>query len=46
MSGKEMKKYVDKINLFEPKVIESYVQSIYELAKFIKINKLKVYSPK
>ena len=46
MSEKDMDNYVKKINKFKPKVIEAYVQSIYELANFIKKNQLNVYSPK
>ena len=46
MSECEMAKYVDVINKKKPVIIEAYVQSIYELAKFIRINNLEVYSPK
>jgi len=46
MSKDDMKNYVEKINSYKPLIIEAYVQSIYELAKFIKENKLKVFSPK
>lgn len=46
MTEENMKEYVKTINSFKPKVIEAYVSSIYELAKFIKENDLDVYSPK
>lgn len=42
----EMQAFVDKINKVKPVIIYAYIQSIYELAIFIKNNKLKVYSPK
>ncbi len=42
MSNSIMKSYVEKINLVKPRVIHAYVQSIYELSKFIKLNNLKV----
>ena len=45
MTQKEMEKYVEEINLYKPKMILAYVQSIYELAKFVRDNDLKVYSP-
>lgn len=46
MSDLDMAKYVNKINLFHPAIIEAYVQSIYELSKFIIDNRLEVFSPK
>ena len=45
MTQEEMEKYVVEINLYKPKMILAYVQSIYELAKFIQKNNLKVYLP-
>ena len=36
MSDDIMLKYISEINRVRPKVIFAYVQSIYELAKFIK----------
>ena len=45
MSEEDMMHYVEIINKSEPMLIEAYVQSIYELAKFIKNNKLEAYSP-
>ena len=46
MSEKNMMKYVEIINKEEPKMMEAYVQSIYELSKFIVNNALQIYSPK
>ena len=46
MSEGNMRKYVKFINKKKPKVINTYVQSIYEFARFIKNNNLKVFSPK
>ncbi len=46
MTKENMKDYVNQINKYKPDIIEAYVQSIYELAKFIKKNNLEVYSPK
>ena len=45
MTREDMEKYIKEINLNKPKMILAYVQSIYELAKFIQDNKLQVYSP-
>ena len=45
MSEEKMSDYVGQINKYKPSLIEAYVQSIYELAKFIKKHNLKVYSP-
>jgi phenylacetate-CoA ligase len=45
MSNEDMHRYIDEINNFRPKLILAYVQSIYELSKYIKNNKLDVYSP-
>jgi len=46
MSEKEMKEYINKWNDYKPEWVESYVQSIYEFAKFIEANNFKIYSPK
>ena len=46
MSEQDMKNYVEIINKEKPKIIEAYVQSIYELSKFIVNNELQIYSPK
>jgi len=45
MTKKDMLNFTKTINREKPKMIEAYVQSIYELAKFIKENKLKIFSP-
>lgn len=45
MSDKEMNGYVKKWNKYRPSWVESYVQSIYEFAKFIERNKLSIYPP-
>ncbi|WP_059106147.1 phenylacetate--CoA ligase family protein [Shouchella shacheensis] len=46
MSPDDMKDYVNKINKFKPVQILAYVESVFELAKFIEKNKLKVHSPR
>lgn len=46
MSEKEMNNYIIQWNKYKPFWVESYVQSIYEFAKFIKGKKIKIYSPK
>jgi len=46
MAEKQMGDYVKKINSFKPILIWSYIDSIYELARFIEKNKLEVFSPK
>lgn len=46
MSEENMKNYIQEINLYKPIIIEAYVQSIYEMSKFARENKLNVYSPK
>lgn len=46
MSEKNMRDYVKIINTKKPKIMESYVQSIYELAIFIEKKNLSIYSPK
>jgi len=45
MTQEDMKKYIEEINLYKPKMILSYVQSIYELAKFAKENNVRVFPP-
>ena len=42
MTPQNMRNYVNIINQKEPKLIEAYVNAIYELAKFIKKENLKV----
>lgn len=46
MSEKDMIKFVKKWNEFQPRWIEAYVQSIYEFARFIDKNNIKMYPPK
>lgn len=46
MSEKEMIRYVKKWNEYNLSWVECYVQSIYEFAKFIEKNNLKINSPK
>ncbi len=46
MSEEDMLNYVEKINSFKPEIVEAYVQSVYEFAKFIKGKKLEIHSPK
>jgi phenylacetate-CoA ligase len=46
MSEKDMLEYVKKWNKYKPCWVESYVQSIFEFAKFIENNNLKIHSPK
>lgn len=46
MSEEDMHRFVDTMNRRKPKWIEAYVQSIYELAKFIKKHNLTVHKPR
>lgn len=46
MDEKKMKEYVDIINKKKPEFILAYSTAIYELAKFIEFQKLKVHSPR
>ena len=41
MSDQDMRKYIDILNREKPTLIIAYVQSIYEIAKFAKENKIK-----
>lgn len=45
MSEEQMGKYVERINAFRPVLIWAYVDSAYELARYIKKNGLHVYAP-
>lgn len=45
MTPEDMKTYIHIINNWKPKVILSYVQSIYELSRFIRENRISVVSP-
>lgn len=42
MSDEIIKRYINELNLFNPKVIYTYVQSIYEIAKYIIRNNIKI----
>jgi len=42
----DFKRYINIINRKKPAIIEAYVQSIYELAKYIRKEWLFIYSPK
>lgn len=46
MNSKKMTNYIDLLNRVQPSLIIAYVQSIYELSKFAKENKLKVKKQK
>ena len=46
MNDSRMHVFVNTINRKKPSIIYAYAQSAFELAKFIKKNKLYVYSPK
>lgn len=46
VSKKKMKDYIQTINFYKPSIIEAYVQSIYELAKLVKKEEIKIFSPK
>ena len=45
MSNETLRAYVEKINSFKPVQILAYVESIYELSKFIERENLSIYSP-
>ena len=42
MSDSIIRKYIKEINLIKPKIIYAYIQSIEEIAKFIKKNNLNI----
>ncbi|MGD6831740.1 phenylacetate--CoA ligase family protein [Sutcliffiella halmapala] len=46
MTSEDMLNYVDRINEYKPSLITSYVSSIYELARLVEKEDLKVHSPK
>jgi len=46
MTEENMESYVFAINKRKPRLILAYVQSIYELARYIEKNNLKIFSPK
>jgi phenylacetate-CoA ligase len=45
MSEKTLLKYINEINEEKPRCIIAYVQSIYELAKFIEYHDIDIHSP-
>ena len=45
MSPDEMRDYVQTINTFKPKQILAYVESAFELARFVEREGLEVYAP-
>ncbi|SEM66058.1 phenylacetate-CoA ligase [Mesobacillus persicus] len=45
MNNEDMEKFLDEINNMKPNHILAYVESIYELARYIELNNKKVYSP-
>lgn len=42
LSEKNLKYYIDDLNKYRPKSIDGFISAIYELAKFIDINNLKL----
>jgi phenylacetate-CoA ligase len=47
LSEKNLPHYIDSLNKFKPEVINGFVSAIFELAKFIKANDLKLnFKPK
>ncbi|MCW1930176.1 MAG: phenylacetate--CoA ligase family protein [Candidatus Kerfeldbacteria bacterium] len=46
MSESKMGEYVERINTFKPVLLWSYIDSAYELARYIKTHNLKVHAPK
>lgn len=46
MSESKMAEYVERINAYKPVLIWSYIDSAYELARYIKTHNLKIHSPK
>jgi len=46
LTEEKMMKYSQIWNSFKPSYVESYVQSIYEFAKFVKVRNLKLHKPK
>ena len=45
MSNEEMATYIDKWNAYKPHWVESYVQSAFEFAKYVKESGKEIYSP-
>ncbi len=46
MSKDDMKRFVKVWNRYKPRWVEAYAQSAFEFARFIKKNRIKIYSPK
>lgn len=46
MTPAQMRAYVQKINAFKPVQILAYVESIFELSRFIERERLKVHNPR
>ena len=46
LSEQQLKSQIEKINEFEPEFIESYVSSLYKIAKYIYENNIKCVRPK
>ena len=46
MGERELGRYVAQWNAFRPKVVWSYVDSAYELARFVEAKGLEIYSPR
>ena len=46
VTPEQMKQHVDCINRVQPRQILAYVESIYEMARFIEAGGLEVYSPR
>lgn len=46
MSEEDMRSYVQKINGFKPVSIWAYVDSMYELARFVEKESIEVFSPR
>lgn len=45
METRNLKQYSEKWNRFKPKVVWTYIDSIYELARFAEQNSLELYPP-
>ena len=45
MTKKDMFEYASVWNKFRPKVVWTYVDSMHEFARFVDVNKVKLYSP-
>lgn len=45
MNDERMKRYVETINATRPKIMWAYIDSLYELARYIEKNNLTIHSP-